>query len=68
MRTFLPGVDGRTWRFNCCDSFSLCTAELERIESPGRRCFSLLMVSFLLLGRLRNVSRFASVEALRQGV
>ena len=62
----LPGVDGRTWRFN-----SFCTAQLERGEAPGwRRLVSLLIVSFSLFSfeRMRKTSKIASAEEVREGV
>ena len=47
----------------------LCTAELERIEPPGRRCLVFLLMFFLVsLERMRKVCKTVSATGSRGGV
>lgn len=52
-------------------SISLCTAQLERGEAPGRRRLVFLLMARLFLfsfGRMRKASKIANVEEVREGV
>lgn len=63
----LPGVDGRTWRFNCRDS--LCVPlELKPGEALGRRCPVSYFTVSLFFERMRKIFKIASESSERRRI